>query len=116
MGKKLQENTKHGRISAPRSEHTYSPSLELSWMISRAQQHKTLHVQVSYNSAKTLYGDQKSVDSYRPRELLKMHCQKYKLCINLLLNQLTFGQQHLMTRGLGSSRKTEALPSTLRLI
>lgn len=63
-------------VSAPRSEHTYNPSLVLSWMISRAQQRKTLHVQVSYNSAKALYGDQKSVDPYCPRELLKMQCHR----------------------------------------
>lgn len=77
MGKKLEENTKNGRIPAPRSEHPYNPSLLLSWIIFRAQKRKTLHVQVSYNSAKALYGNQKSVEPYCPRELLKMHCHKY---------------------------------------
>lgn len=78
MGKKLQENTKHGRISAPRYEHTYTPSPILSWMISRAQQRKTLHVQVIYNSARALYGDQNT--------WILIALPQVQLCINLLLN------------------------------
>lgn len=66
----------NGRSSALRSEHTYTPALIL-WINSRAQQLKILHVQVSYDGAKALYGEQTYVDHYCIRESLEMYCHKY---------------------------------------
>ena len=55
----------------PRYEHSYIPSLILSWTNFQANQQKKLYVPVFLSSAKALYGDKTYMNRYCTRKLLK---------------------------------------------